>query len=109
MNIASMTPEVLELVASRFKALAEPVRLQILAALKDGEQTVSELMTATDVPQANASRHLKVLHDLGFVRRRRDGPFVYYALANKRVFQLCEIMCGQLEHESQQRKKLFAG
>lgn len=109
MNIDSMTPAVLELLASRFKALSEPVRLQILNALKHGEQTVSNLMATTDVPQANVSRHLKVLHDMGFVRRRREGPFVYYTLVNERAFQLCDIMCGQLEMEYQTRQELLAG
>lgn len=109
MNAASMTPALLELVASRFKALSEPVRLQMLSALNSGEMTVSEIMAATDIPQANVSRHLKVLYELGFVRRRREGPFVYYALANKHVFQLCDIMCSQLEVETRNRNRLLAG
>ena len=109
MNSESMTPEVLELLAARFKALSEPIRLHILNALKHGEHTVSDVIAETDIAQANVSRHLKVLFDLGFVQRRREGAFVYYALSNTRVFQLCDIMCTHLEAESQTRHELLAG
>ena len=104
-----MRSELLVLVAARFKALSEPVRLRILSALRGGELTVGQLVEETGLGQANVSRHLQVLHTLGFARRRRDGPFVYYALADRRVFQLCDIMCGQLEMETKARRKLLAG
>ena len=102
-----MTPEVLVLVAERFKALAEPARLQILNCLRAGEMTVSELVEHTELGQANVSQHLQLLHTLGFVRRRKEGLFVYYALADKSVFQLCDVMCGRLEAEMKTRRKLL--
>jgi ArsR family transcriptional regulator len=104
-----MTPKVLGLVAERFKALAEPARLQILNGLRAGEMTVSELVEETELGQANVSKHLQLLHTLGFVTRRKDGLFVYYALADRSVFQLCDIMCGRLEAEMKARRKLLAG
>ena len=104
-----LTPEVLVLVAERFKALAEPARLQILNCLRGGEMTVSELVEATELGQANVSKHLQLLHTLGFVSRRKEGLYVYYALADKSVFQLCDVMCGRLEAEMKARKKLLAG
>lgn len=103
-----MTPELLALVAERFRALAEPARLQILNALRGGEMTVGELVEATGLGQANVSKHLQLLYGLGFVRRRKEGLFVYYALADARVFQLCDIMCGRLEVEVKARRKLLA-
>lgn len=103
-----MTPKVLGLVAERFKALAEPARLQILNALRTGEMTVSELVEETELGQANVSKHLQLLHTLGFVTRRKEGLFVYYALADRSVFQLCDIMCGRLEAEMKARRKLLA-
>ena len=102
-----MTPEVLVLVAERFKALAEPARLQILSCLRTGETTVSELVEQTELGQANVSKHLQLLHTLGFVSRRKEGLFVYYALADKSVFQLCDVMCGRLEAEMKTRRKLL--
>ncbi len=102
-----MTPEVLALVADKFKALAEPARLEILNTLRSGERTVGELVDATGFGQANVSKHLQMLFSLGFVVRRKEGLFVYYALADKSVFQLCDLMCARLETEIRQRRKLL--
>lgn len=104
-----LTPEVLELVAERFKALAEPARLNLLNVLREREMSVSELMAATGLGQANVSKHLQLLHSLGFVERRKEGLYVYYRLADEDVFRLCDIMCGRLVHEADARSRLFAG
>lgn len=104
-----LTPDVLQLVAERFKALSEPARLQILNCLRAGEATVGELVEETGLGQANVSRHLQILHALGFVSRRKDGLFVYYALADDSVFELCDMMCGRLSAEMKMRRKLLAG
>ena len=102
-----MTPQLAVLVAERFKALAEPVRLQILSALRPGELTVGELAAATELGQANASKHLQLLHSLGFVSRRKEGLFVYYALADESVFHLCDIMCGRINAEIKSLRRLL--
>lgn len=108
MGKPKLTPEVLDLVALRFKVLAESARLQILNCLRDEEMTVSELVEKTGFGQANVSKHLQLLHSSGFVERRKEGLFVYYCLADESVFQLCEMMCGRLEAELKTRRKLFA-
>ena len=92
-----MSPELMELVAARFHALGEPARLQILAALRRGEVSVNDLVEETGLGQANVSKHLQILHSLGFVARRKEGLFVYYRLADKHVFRLCDSMCGRIE------------
>lgn len=86
----------IEHVAERFRALAEPARLRILDALREGEMAVGELADRTGLNQANLSKHLQLLHALDFVSRRKVGLFVYYALADDDVFDLCDIMCGRL-------------
>jgi len=103
-----LTPDVLALVAERFKALAEPARLEILNCLRGGEMTVGELVEATELGQANVSKHLQLLYALGFVRRRKEGLFVYYSLPDKGILQLCDLMCGRLEAEARSRHKLLA-
>ena len=103
---ASMSSELLHLVAGRFKALAEPARLEILNALRDGEMTVSELVDETGLGQANVSKHLQLLLANGFLSRRKDGLYVYYALADRDVFKLCDIMCGRLASEVAVRRKV---
>jgi DNA-binding transcriptional ArsR family regulator len=95
------TPELLERVATRFRALAEPGRLAVLHALEDGEMTVTELVDATGMRQGNLSKHLQQLYAGGFVSRRRDGLFAYYRLADERVLALCELMCDRIEEETE--------
>jgi ArsR family transcriptional regulator len=103
----ALTPQQLRLIAERFKALAEPSRLEILNALKDGERTVTEILDATGLGQANVSKHLQVLHAAGFVERRKEGVATCYRLADNDVLRLCELMCGRLEKEVTARRKLF--
>lgn len=109
MSGRSLSPQLLELVAERFKALGEPARLQILNQLRDGEMTVTELVDATGLGQANVSKHLALLLSLRFVSRRKEGLFVYYALADARVFRLCDLMCARIESEVDARQKALAG
>ena len=105
----TLTPELLALVAERFKALGEPARLAILNALRDGEKTVSELMGETGLGQANVSKHLQQLHALGFVARRKEGLFVHYSIVGADVFQLCDIVCGRLASETDARSRVLNG
>jgi DNA-binding transcriptional ArsR family regulator len=104
----TLTADMLELVARRFKALGESGRLRLLDALRDGEKTVSELMERTGMGQANVSKHLQMLHALGFTTRRKDGLFVYYSLADQEIFTLCDIMCGRIEAETRARQDIFS-
>ena len=107
MGNLTLTPEVLAMVAERFKALAEPARLQILKCLQSGEMSVNELVEETGLGQANVSKHLQLLHTLGFVSRRKEGLYVYYTLADKTVFKLCDMMCGRIEAQlDAQRRRL---
>jgi ArsR family transcriptional regulator len=107
MGARHLSPEQLRHIAERFKALAEPSRLDILHALKGGELNVTELLEATGLAQANASKHLQVLYSSGFVQRRKDGVSTYYWLADADVLRLCDLMCGRLEKEVAARKKVF--
>lgn len=104
-----LTPELTELVAERFKALGEPARLQILQTLRTGEQTVSELVETTGLGQANVSKHLQMLHGLGFVERRKEGLYVHYRLAGDDIFLMCDLMCGRIEDEASRTQELLKG
>jgi DNA-binding transcriptional ArsR family regulator len=89
----------LDQLAERFKALAEPNRLAILSTLHAGELSVGELVDETGLGQANVSKHLDVLRRYGFVARRKDGLNVFYRLADKDVFRICDIMCGRVTRD----------
>ncbi len=105
---SKLSPELIDLVADRFRALAEPARILVLQELQAGERTVGELADATGLSTANISKHLQLLHSAGFVDRRKEGLYVYYCLADADVVQLCEIMCGRLDAESRKREQLLS-
>ena len=63
-----------------FSALADPIRRDILALLRLGEQPAGALVDQLGLPQPNVSKHLKALRDAGLVRMRIDGPWRYYSL-----------------------------
>ena len=102
-------PDMLDLVAERFKALSDRARLALLQELRHGTRTVNELVAATGMGQANVSRHLSMLHANGLVSRERNGVYVRYTLADKDVLKLCDIVCGRLEDEVNERKRVIAG
>ena len=62
------------------KALADPIRRQILNLLKQGPMTAGDINNNFDVTFASISRHLSVLKDADLIRDRRDGKFIYYEL-----------------------------
>jgi DNA-binding transcriptional ArsR family regulator len=104
----ALTPELLTLIAERFKVLAEPARLEILNTIRRRELSVSEIVEGTGLGQANVSKHLQLLHAHGFVARRKEGLYAYYSLADERVFQLCEMMCDRLSSQATVRRRLLA-
>jgi ArsR family transcriptional regulator len=95
-------------VADRFRALGEPARLRILDALRRGELTVGDLGERTGLNQANLSKHLQSLYGQGFVKRRKEGVYVFYSLADAYVFELCDLMCSRLAHEAKARRRALA-
>jgi DNA-binding transcriptional ArsR family regulator len=93
---ADLAPEALQLVAERFRVLAEPQRLRILQILRNGEQNVTELTTNLATTQPNASKHLRLLQEAGFIGRRQAGTSVYYFVTDPSVFELCDVVCTSL-------------
>ncbi len=85
-----------ELIAERFRVLAEPMRIRLLDALREAPATVGELQVATGASQQNVSKHLGVLLRSGLVSRSKEGTFSRYSIADEGVFELCEHVCGGL-------------
>jgi len=88
--------EVIDLVATRFRTLGEPIRIRILQSLQNGEQNVTALVAAIGSTQPNISKHLRILQEAGLVGRRQDGNNVYYAIADPTVFDLCDAVCNSI-------------
>ncbi len=74
------------------KALSSPHRLELLEVLAQGEHSVETLAQETGMPVASASQHLQVLRAAQLVDVRREGVYIYYRLADERVFGLWQAM-----------------
>jgi DNA-binding transcriptional ArsR family regulator len=70
-----------------FKALADPIRLRILGLLSFREMCVCEVMVALDLTQPNASHHLRILENVGLVKDRKEGKWVFYSIADPELFE----------------------
>jgi len=68
-----------------FRALAHPVRLEILNVLSKREACVCHLKTLLDRPQPYVSQQLATLRDAGLVTDRREGTLIYYRIADDQV------------------------
>ena len=86
---ASLSPAELTILAGRFKILAEPARLQILAALRHQEHNVQEICAYTGLQQGNVSSHLRLMRDAGVVTCRREGIWRYYRVIDAELLALC--------------------
>ena len=91
--------DLVELIAQRFRAMGEPMRIRLLDHLRDGEATVGELSEALGASQQNISKHLAVLAAAGVLGRRKDGNHVYYRIVDDGVLTLCEDVCGSLQQQ----------
>ena len=63
-----------------FQALADPTRRSIVEALRNGERQVNDIVVQAGIHQSRVSRHLRILHEAGFVSMRPDGQRRLYCL-----------------------------
>ena len=108
MSQTKMTPELIALVATRFKALAEPARLQILNCLRGSEMTVSELVEATGFGRRTSPSTCNFFTQ---PTSWSGGRKVCSCIMGSQIsgLRLCDIMCGRLEQELASRRKALAG
>jgi DNA-binding transcriptional ArsR family regulator len=98
-----------ELIARRFRMLAEPTRIKLLDRLREGEASVNELSDALGASQQNVSKHLAMLAEAGMLARRKDRNHVYYRIADEGVFALCEQVCGSVQEQLRALNALVEG
>jgi ArsR family transcriptional regulator len=100
--------EIYDLHARLCKALADPKRLLLINALRDGAKSVGELTEELDLSQSNVSQHLAVLRERGVVTANRSGNSVFYELRDARIVKaidlLREVMNAQLARRSELQK-----
>jgi DNA-binding transcriptional ArsR family regulator len=98
-------------VAAYFQVLAEPTRLQILNILRSGERNVGELAQMCGFTAANISRHLALMTQQGLVERESRGTSAYYRIADPSIFELCDLVCGNIARQMEkaaERRAAFA-
>lgn len=104
------------LLARLFAAISEPIRLQLLLLLLEGEYNVGELVQLTGASQGRVSVHMQCLRHCGFVTSERRGKYVYYQVRDERVGNLVQraqklvadysadlASCGVLNDEAHER------
>jgi DNA-binding transcriptional ArsR family regulator len=111
LRMAPLTPlsdRARELVAARFRALGEPMRLRILECLFRSPASVGEILVSTGGTQANVSKHLAVLHTGGLVRRRREGLKAVYSIADPTLERICAAICNAVTRDARDEAEALA-
>ncbi len=97
-RLIEITDEDVSVVVEVFGMLADPTRVRLLWALREGEKSVTELAEAVDKPQAGVSQHLAKLRLARLVHTRRQGTHVYYRVENTHVMQLVTDAVHRVDH-----------
>jgi DNA-binding transcriptional ArsR family regulator len=79
-----------------FHALSDPIRIEILLYIRDGEKCVCEIVPHLNLIQPLVSRHLKILKDAGIVRCRKDGTKRMYSIVDQRIFGVVDALSCEL-------------
>ena len=86
------------------KALADPIRRDILSMLKGGRMSAGDICAHFDVTGASISRHLSVLKEADLIRDKREGKFIFYEL-NTSVLEDVMIWISVLKGDEENDKK----
>jgi DNA-binding transcriptional ArsR family regulator len=89
--------ELVELIARRFRLLAEPTQIRLFDRLREGEATVHQLADELESSPQNVSKHLTLLAGAGVLARPKDRNCVYYRIADTDALALCEQACGSVK------------
>ena len=95
-----MDDKTAENVAEVLKAIAHPIRLQIVELLQAGELCVGDIVKALGGKQAITSQQLNMMKDKGVLSCRRDGTKVYYRIENKNVIKLLHCVYDHCERKA---------
>ncbi len=72
--------------ADFLKAVAHPLRLQVIEFLKNGEKKVGNIVKVLGIPQSSLSRHLLILREGGILKSRQEGTVIYYDIEDHDIF-----------------------
>jgi ArsR family transcriptional regulator len=86
-----MTRPIYQVKADFFKTLGHPARIRILELLRDGEQSVGELIPQVGLESSHLSQQLGVLRRANILSTRKEGSSVFYSVSDRRIFDLLEV------------------
>src|SRR2546430_5878422 len=96
------------------KALADPIRLRVLAAVAEQELTVGEVQEVVESVQSSVSRNLAILREAGFVQDRKEGTSFYFSLrenmpdASPELFNSLQARLAENPQVKQHQARLWA-
>lgn len=82
--------------AKLFRTLSDPVRLETIEFLRNGEKCVCEIIPHVKLIQPVVSRHLKILKDCGIVSYRKEGNKRLYSITNQQIFKIIDSISPEL-------------
>ena len=92
----SKSTDLMRFRAKIFNALSDPIRLDIIDFLRDGEKCVCEITPRLKLHQPVVSRHLKILKNAGLVKRRKKGTWHMYSITNPEVYDVIDQLTPEL-------------
>lgn len=102
-----MSKTIYDLHAEVFKALAHPLRLQVIEILQNGEQCFSEVHEQTGGLKSNLSQHMSIMVDSGILKARRDSRCNYYSLSSVKVAKACALLKDVLADNIKRQTKIL--
>lgn len=85
------------------KALANPVRLQIVEELHEGRKCLCDLQPLFRMNKSTLSRHVAALRNVGIVNERREGARIYYRLATPCILNVFECVTAVIRAEAKRK------
>lgn len=98
-----------QMLAERIKALGDPTRIYMLYFLMQKERSVNELAELTQKSQATISKHLSILHQQGYLNRRREGMQTIYSTRGDELKTICQHLCSSLCSHLDKMSKMSGG
>lgn len=93
--------------ADIFKALAHPLRIEVIGVLQKGELCFSEVLEKTGGLKSNLSQHLTIMVSNGILKVRRDSRCNYYSLSSPKVAKACVLMREILTENVKRQNKIL--
>jgi len=93
--------------ADFLKALAHPLRLEIIEYLKDKEASVGKIVQALGVSQSNLSRQLATLRQIGILYAKQEKTTVYYGIQDHEIFRILRPIAEILRKRLRKSEKLL--